>query len=91
MKLFRTDGGLAGVLREVHMLRLLKEENNLELARVESHNTVIMDEKNNGMHLTTVIIAQLCMQCSEECANCQVVYIHTEQQVTLSPSTLQLL
>ena len=41
VKLFRTDGGLATVLREVHLLRLLKELNNVELGRVSSHNTTI--------------------------------------------------
>ena len=51
VKLFRTDGGLAGVLREVHMLRLLKEENNVELARVKSHNTVIRNKDKSGMSL----------------------------------------
>ena len=35
IKLFRTDGGLAYGLREVHTLRLLKEENDLEYARVK--------------------------------------------------------
>ena len=41
VKLFRTDGGLAQVLREVHLLRLLKELNNVELARISSHKTVM--------------------------------------------------
>ena len=40
VKLFRTDGGLATVLREVHLLRLLKEMNNVELASVTSHRTL---------------------------------------------------
>ena len=39
VKLFRTDGGLAQVLREVHLLRLLKDLNNEELASVSSHIT----------------------------------------------------
>ena len=34
IKLFRTDGGLAYILREVHVLRLLRDENSLELVRV---------------------------------------------------------
>ena len=47
VKLFRTDGGLAQVLREVHLLRLLKEQNNVELARISSHKTVIeFDDEN---------------------------------------------
>lgn len=34
VKLYRTDRGLANVLREVHMQQLLKSENELELARI---------------------------------------------------------
>ena len=48
VKLFRTDGGLAQVLREVHLLRLLKGENNVELARVSSHRAVQWDEGESG-------------------------------------------
>ena len=48
VKLFRTDGGLAQVLREVHLLRLLKGENSMELARVSSHSTVIKNKKKSG-------------------------------------------
>ena len=47
VKLFRTDGGLAQVLREVHLLRLLKDMNSVELARIKSHNTVIEFEDEN--------------------------------------------
>ena len=48
VKLFRTDGGLAQVLREVHLSRLLKGENNVELARVSSHRAVQWDDGENG-------------------------------------------
>ena len=34
IKLFRTDGGLGYILREINALRLLKKENDLEYARV---------------------------------------------------------
>ena len=47
VKLFRTDGGLAQVLREVHLLRILKDLNSVELARIKSHNTVIEFEDEN--------------------------------------------
>ena len=51
VKLFRTDGGLATVLREVHLLRLLKEENNVELARISSHREIenLSSEERCGM------------------------------------------
>ncbi|CAI7989929.1 hypothetical protein GBAR_LOCUS368, partial [Geodia barretti] len=40
VKLFRTDGGLAQVLREVHLLRLLKDRNITELASVIRHRAI---------------------------------------------------
>ena len=51
VKLFRTDGGLATVLREVHLLRLLKELNNVELSRISTHKTVVgfTAEEKSGM------------------------------------------
>ena len=45
VKLFRTDGGLAQVLREVHLLRLLKEQNIKELASVRTIVDVSSKEK----------------------------------------------
>ena len=39
IKLFRTDGGLAYILREIHVLRLLRKRNSLELVRVSIFDT----------------------------------------------------
>ena len=54
VKLFRTDGGLAQVLREVHLLRKLKNLNNEELARVSIHREVedLTNEERHGMPTT---------------------------------------
>ena len=48
IKLFRTDGGLAFVLREVHTLRLLKEENHLEYTRVNMYKRQLVYEGKRG-------------------------------------------
>ena len=64
VKLFRTDGGLAQVLREVHMSSLLKGENSVELARVSSHRAAIQDKEEgkcviaNSAKLTIHIYVQ---------------------------------
>ena len=57
IKLFRTDGGLAYILREVHALRLLKDENDLELARVSIHKT--QAEAGKGTYITVQIIIDI--------------------------------
>ena len=56
VKLFRTDGGLAQVLREVHLLRLLKELNNVELARISSHQTNIRETGKKGLYRHLFVI-----------------------------------
>ena len=69
LKLFRTDGGLAQVLREVHLLRQLREENNVELARVSSHRTVadFTDEEKSGMSLIYDPLCLVSLKCGSQC------------------------
>ena len=48
IKLFRTDGGLGYVLREVTSLRLLKKENDVEYARVNIYKRQVSHEGKRG-------------------------------------------
>ena len=48
VKLLRMGGGLAHVLREVHISRLLKGENSMELGRVSSHSAAIQNKEKSG-------------------------------------------
>ena len=62
IKLFRTEGGLAYVLREVHTLRLLKEENDLEYARVNIYKKQLNFEGKRG-ELMVQDSSYTCMCC----------------------------
>ena len=50
IKLFRTDGGLAHILREVHALQLLKEKNDEEYARINLLRRQLPYEGKKGSH-----------------------------------------
>jgi len=62
IKLFRTDGGLAHILREVHALRLLKEKNNNEYARINLLRRQMQYEGKNVSHY------YICMQILKHCS-----------------------
>ena len=65
IKLFRTDGGLAHILREVHALRLLKEKNDEEYARINIFRRQMPYKGKKGgiynMHVDTSITDKDCL------------------------------
>ena len=63
VKLFRTEGGLAHILQEVHALRWLKEKNDEEYIRIRIFKRQLGDEEKKGVHTILELIGGTYVNC----------------------------
>ena len=61
VKLFRTEGGLAHILQEVHALRLLKKKNDEEYIRIRILKRQLGSEEKKGIRYFRINMRCLCL------------------------------